>query len=220
MKKGLKKKATDTFQKKEWFVLRVPSGFVTADAGKTLCARQSTKQFLDKALLGRNFEVNQADLNQGGDESTARKFKFVVNEVDGRIARSEFNGMELTTEKKRGIVRKWHTLVKAFRNVETKDGYVLRVFVMALTRPSPGSVSRTCYAKTSDVKRARKVMFEVIENEVGGCELSKVLKKLCVDKIGKEIEKKTSGILLLQNCYTSKVKVVKRPQPSAVEASN
>lgn len=215
MKKGQKKKVTDSFSKKEWFSLRVPGGFVNTEAGKTVCAKQNTKQQLDRFLIGRNFEVNQADLNSGAEESSARKFKFVVNEVNGRIAESEFNGMELTTEKKRGIVRKWHTLIKAFREVSTKDGYVLRVFVMALTRHRPGSVSRTCYAKTSDVKRVRKVIFEVIESEVEDCDLDKVLKKLCAEKIGREIEKKASEIVPLQNCYTAKVKVVKRPSPAA-----
>ncbi len=212
LKKGVKKKIVDTFAKKEWFTLRVGGGFVNGDVGKTLCTRQNTKDQLDRALIGRNFEVNQGDLNPGNEESAVRKFKFVVSSVDGRIAKGDFNGMELTTEKKRGIVRKWHTLVKAFRNVTTKDGYVLRVFVMGLTKHKPGSVSKTCYAKTSDVKKARKVIFEIIDNEVSTCELAKVVKKLCVEKIGKEIEKKTSGILPLQSCYTAKVKVVKKPR--------
>nr|6ZU5_SB0 Chain SB0, eS1 [Paranosema locustae] len=216
LKKGLKKKATDSFAKKEWFSLRIPSGFVTAEPGKTLCTKQNTKANLEKYLLGRNFEVNQGDLNPGNEESAVRKFRFIVNNVNGRIAESEFNGMELTTEKKRGIVRKWHTLIEAFRDVCTKDGYHLRVFVTALTKHRPGSVSRTCYAKTSDVKKVRRLMFEVIENEVSGSELAKVVKKLSVEKLGKEIEKKASVILPLQNCYTAKVKVVKRPRPEVI----
>ena len=216
LKKGLKKKPTDNFAKKEWFSLRVPSGFVTNEVGKTLCTKQSVKTNVDRFLIGRNFEVNQGDLNPGNEESAVRKFRFVVSGVNGRVAESEFNGMELTTEKKRGIVRKWSTLVKAFRDVCTKDGYHLRVFVIALTKHRPGSVSRACYAKTSEVKKIRRVMFEVIESEVCGSELSKVVKKLCAEKLGKEIEKKASVIFPLQNCYTAKVKVVKRPRPEAV----
>lgn len=218
LKKGLKKKATDNFAKKEWFSLRIPSGFVVTEPGKTLCTKQNTKANLDKFLLGRNFEVNQGDLNPGNEESAVRKFRFVVNNVNGRIVESEFNGMELTTEKKRGIIRKWHTLIEAFRDVCTKDGYHLRVFVTALTKHRPGSVSRTCYAKTSEVKKVRRVMFEVIENEISESELSKVVKKLSVEKLGKEIEKKASVILPLQNCYTAKVKVIKRPRPEAIRS--
>lgn len=176
------------------------------------------KDSLEKKILGRNFEINQGDLNPGNEEYSIRKFKFVITSLSGSVADSAFNGMQLTTEKKRGIIRKWHTLIKAFRNVVTKDGYELRVFVMAITKHAPGSVSRACYAKTSEVKRVRKVMFEIIENEVADCDLNKIIKKLCSEKIGKEIEKRASVITPIQNCYTAKVKVIKRPPPVAVDA--
>lgn len=212
MKKGLKKKTVDTFAKKEWYTLKVPDTFTNTEVGKTLVSKQSTKILLDKALIGRNFEVNQGDLNQNDEMNSLRKFKFVITEVTGNIARSEFNGMELVKDKKRGIVRKWHTLVKAHKSVVTKDGYKLRVFILGITRRKARQTSKTCYAKTSEVRKARKVIFEVINAELSKVDLSSVMKVLQGDKIGKDIEKKTISIVPLQNVFISKVKVVSRPK--------
>ncbi|KAM0675641.1 40S ribosomal protein S3a [Gurleya vavrai] len=210
-KKGMKKKPVDTFAKKEWFNLKTPSSFTNISYGKTLVTRSSAKQNLSKLLYGRCFEANQADLNNT-EENNFRKFKFLIDEVCGRDAHSSFYGMELTTDKARGIIRKWHTLIEGNLAVRTQDGYTLRVFVMAQSKRGEGFLKARCYIQTATVKKIRKVMFEIIKEQLEGCDINEVMKKLCDESIGREIESKAKNLALLQNCFVKKVMVVKRPK--------
>ncbi|KAM0688324.1 ribosomal 40S subunit protein S1B [Conglomerata obtusa] len=210
-KKGLKKKPVDTFAKKEWFDLKTPSIFANTTYGKTLVTRSSAKQNLNKLLYGRCFEANQADLTNNPKENI-RKFKFVVDEVRGREAHSSFYGMDLITDKARGIIRKWHTLIEGNIAIRTTDGYTLRVFVMAQSKRPEGYTKARCYIQSTAVKKIRKVMFDVIKEELEDCDINAVMKKLCEENIGKSIDYNSRSIYPLQNCFVKKVSVIKRPK--------
>lgn len=210
-KKGTKKKPVDTFAKKEWFDLKTPQIFSNSSFGKTLVTRSSAKQNLSKLLYGRCFEANQADLNNNEDQNY-KKFKLIVDEVKGKEAHTSFYGMELLTDKARGIIRKWHTLIEGNTTIKTEDGYILRVFVMAQSKRPEGYTKARCYIQTTTIKKIRKVMFEAIKEELEGCDIDTVMKKLCDEQIGKLIEERTRGLFPLQNCYTKKVMVLKKPK--------
>nr|6RM3_SB0 Chain SB0, eS1 [Vairimorpha necatrix] len=221
-KKGSKKnQKIDNFTKKEWYNLKAPSVFPNNVCGKTMATRTSNKQDLSTLLIGRKFEVNQADLT-GNLEEHARKFSFRVNEVRGKDCIGVFDGMHMTSDKIKGIVRKWHTLIEAEKDIVTKDGAILRVFVNAVTKKTPACTSKRVYCKSSDEKRIRKVMFDIIEEELKDQDISKIMKKLSQEVIGKNIEKAGSAIYPLQNCCVIKVKTVKKAReerhPMTVEA--
>ena len=52
----------------------------------------------------------------------------------------QLQGMDLTTDKLRSLVRKWQTLIEAHVDVKTTDGYFLRLFCIAFTKKRPGQV--------------------------------------------------------------------------------
>jgi len=56
-------------------------------------------------LKGRVFEVSLADLQD--DEVAFRKFKLIVEEVQGKHVLTNFHGMSMTTDKLRSLVKKW-----------------------------------------------------------------------------------------------------------------
>merc|ERR1711904_501120 len=106
------------------------------------------------------------------------------------------DGMTLTTDKLKSMLRKWQTLIEAFADVKTTDGYVLRLFCIGFTKRRMNQIKRTSYAKSSQIRQIRKEMVNKIIPEV----------------IGKEITKATQGIYPLQNVYLRKVKVLKAPK--------
>ena len=59
--------------------------------------------------------------------------------------------MDFTTDKLRGMVRKWQTLIEAHVDVKTTDGYTLRMFCLGFTKKRQGQVKRTAYAQSSQV---------------------------------------------------------------------
>lgn len=57
-------------------------------------------------LKGRVFEVSQADL-QADETSAFRKFKLIVEDIQGRHCLTNFHGVNMTTDKLRSLVKKW-----------------------------------------------------------------------------------------------------------------
>jgi len=209
-KKGTKKGA-DPFHKKEWFDIRAPNMFSKRDVGKTLTTRSSGKKLAKDSLLGRVVEVSLGDLKPNGDDDAFRKFKLKVEHVQGQQCLTNFYGMNLSTDKLRSLVRKWHTLIEAHADVKTSDGYVLRVFVIAFTKKRPNQHKNTSYAQSAQVKKIRKKMIEVIQKE-SAVPLSELVKKFIPELIGQEIDKVTRGIYPLQNVFVRKVKTLKAPK--------
>ncbi len=145
--------------------------------------------------------------------------------------------MDFTTDKLRSLVRKWQTLIEAYVDVKTTDGYFLRLFCISFTKKRIGQVKKTAYAQASQVcldlggqnfrchnsdikqnlpafqiRTIRKKMTEIMTREAGSCDLKDLVAKFIPEAIGKEIEKACQGIYPLQNTYIRKVKVLKAPK--------
>lgn len=141
-KKGGARKATDPFQKKEWYDVKAPSSFPIRQVGKTVVTKtQGTKNARD-SLLGRVYECSLGDLKPNGEDDAYRKFQLKVEEVQGMNCLSQFYGMDLTSDKLRSLVRKWHTLIEAHADVKTTDGYLLRLFCIGFTKRRPNQIKK------------------------------------------------------------------------------
>jgi len=213
-KKGGKKKAQDPFARKELYVIKAPSVFTNRNAGKTIITRTQGTKIASEGLKGRVFELNLADLN-GGDESMGyRKIRLVCEDVQGTNVITNFHGMDMTRDKLCSLIRKWQTLIEAFVNVRTTDGYVLRIFAIAFTKKqSNQNAKSTCYAQAGQVRNIRKKMFEILTEEGSKCDLKELVTKfISNESIGVEIEKKCQAIFPLQSVFIRKVKVLKKPK--------
>merc|ERR1712186_233912 len=99
-----------------------PSLFKVRQVGKTLVNRTWGTRIASDGLKGRVFEVSLADLqNENDAERSYRKFKLMVEDVQGKNCLTSFHGMNLTTDKLRSMVKKWQTLVEGNVDVKTTD---------------------------------------------------------------------------------------------------
>jgi small subunit ribosomal protein S3Ae len=204
--------SVDPFSKKEWYDVKAPSSFPIRQVGKTVVTKtQGTKQSKD-SLLGRVFEASLGDLKPNGEEDAFRKFKLKVEDIQGTNCLTNFYGMDLTTDKLRSLVRKWHTLIEAHADVKTVDGYTLRVFAIGFTKRRPNQIKKTCYAQTAQIRQIRKKMIDIINREVSSVDLNEFVHKLIPEIIGREIEKATEGVFPLQNVLIRKVKTLRAPK--------
>ena len=212
--------------------IKAPGVFKVRQVGKTLVNRTAGTKIASEGLKGRVFEVSLADLqNENDAERSFRKFKLIVEDVQGKNCLTTFYGMNLTTDKLRSMVKKWQTLVEGNVDVKTTDGYMLRVFCIGFTRKQDLSTKKTCYAQSAQVKNIRKKMVDIIQREVGTTDLKEVVNKLIPDSIARDIEKacqgmyftpsppefsyahiNTAGIYPLHDVHIRKVKVMKRPR--------
>ncbi|TYH27085.1 hypothetical protein ES288_A02G041100v1 [Gossypium darwinii] len=120
--------------------------------------------------------------------------------------------MNFTTDKLRSLVRKWQTLIEAHVDVKTTDNYTLRMFSIGFTKRRPNQVKRTCYAQSSQIRRIRRKMREIMTAQATSCDLKELVQKFIPEMIGKEIEKATSSIYPLQNVFIREVKILKAPK--------
>jgi len=212
-KKGVKKKIIDPFTRKDWYDIKAPSIFTNRQVGKTLVNRTQGTKIASEGLKGRVFECSLADLQGEKDaERSYRKFKLLIEEIQGKNCLTSFHGMNLTTDKLRSMVKKWQTLIEGNVDVKTTDGYMLRVFCIGFTRKQDMSTKKTCYAQSAQVKNIRKKMVDIIQREVGTTDLKEVVNKLIPDSIARDIEKACQGIYPLHDVHIRKVKVLKRPR--------
>jgi small subunit ribosomal protein S3Ae len=214
-KKGGKKKAQDPFARKELYTIKAPSMFSKRDCGKTIITRTQGTKIASEGLKGRVFEISLADLNGGDEQQGFRKIRLVCEDVQGTNVMTNFHGMDMTRDKLCSLIRKWQTLIEAFVNVRTTDGYYLRIFCIAFTKKQANQGAKsTCYAQSGQIRNIRKKMFEILNEEASKCDMKELVQKFIAtpETIGAEIEKKCQSIFPLQNVFIRKVKVLKKPK--------
>jgi len=211
-KKGGRKKITDPFAKKEWYEIRAPSIFPVKVIGKTIATKTTGTKIARDSLMGRIFEVSLGDLKPESEDEAFRKFRLKVEDVNGKNCLTNFHGMDITTDKLRSLVKKWQTLIEAYVDIKTTDGYTLRLFCIGFTRKQPNTRKTTAYAQTSQVKRIRKRMIDIMQKETAQVDLNGLVDKLMSEVIGREIEKKTQSIYPLHNVLIRKVKMLRSPK--------
>lgn len=209
--KGSKKKTLDPFLRKEWYDIKAPSTFTKRNIGKTLVSRTQGTKIASDGLKGRVYQVSLADLNNDEDQAY-RKILLKCEEVQGTSCLTNFYGMDLTRDKLCSLVRKWQTLIEAFVDVKTTDGYTLRMFCIGFTKRRNMQVRKTTYAQSSQVRAIRAEMVKIMMREASTCDLKELVRKLIPEVIGNEITKATKGIYPLQDVFVRKVKVLKSPR--------
>jgi len=212
-KLGKKKKGkkVDPFARKEWYEVRAPNVFSKRDVGFTFTTKNTGKKLAKDNLIGRVIEVSLGDLKPNGEDDAFRKFRLIIEAVQGKQCLTNFHGMTLSTDKLRSLVRKWYTLIEATTEVKTTDGYVLRLFCIGFTHQRDNQVKKTSYAQSGQVRAIRKKMIEIMQREAD-TDLANLVKKFIPETIGAEIEKVTQGIYPLQNVFIRKVKMLKTPK--------
>merc|ERR1711980_47743 len=136
LKRGKKKNTkVNQFSKKQYYTLHCPAFMTQKTIGKTLVKPHNSTKIIERRVLNRTFEVHQNDLNGG---PINRKYKFMVNKLMGTECHAVFNGMQLTSDRRGEIAKRWHTFIDAVRDVELTDGYKLRFEIAATTKREKG----------------------------------------------------------------------------------
>uniref|UniRef100_A0A0A9WJB8 Small ribosomal subunit protein eS1 n=1 Tax=Lygus hesperus TaxID=30085 RepID=A0A0A9WJB8_LYGHE len=209
-KKG-NRKVADPFLKKEWYSVKAPTYFSIKKAGYTLASKTQGLKTSHGSLLGRIFKLNIADLSSSKIDDF-RKVLLRTDDINGTQCLTSFAGMEITSDKHRSIIRKRHTTVEAWTDVKTKDGYLLRVFVIGITKSNHNQISQVTYASTHQVRKLRQVILNTIRREFSSSDVKSLMLKLTTEVVGKTVEKISQGIYPLQNVLVRKVKVLQFPK--------
>ena len=211
-KKSAKKRVVHPFSRKEWYNVLAP-GFDKRQIALTPCNKNAGQKMAADSLRGRVVSISLADCNNQAEPQAWRQLKFQVNEVKGMDCYTNFYGMDISRDKACSMVKKWHSLIEAFVQCKTADGYSLRLFSLAFTKKTRKQVKATCYAKNSHQRLIRKKMMEIMQATVQRSTLKELVKIFMKEEIGKQIQTECSKIYPLQdNCMVRKVKILKQPK--------
>jgi small subunit ribosomal protein S3Ae len=207
-----RKKVVDVMTRKEWYDVVAPAAFSEKrHCCKTIANKSQGNKLAADNIRGRVFELNLADL-MGDERYSHRKIFLKVDDVQGRNCVTNFYGMDLTNDKLRSLVKKWCTLIEGVLDVKTSDGYTLRLFCIAFTQKQANQVKKNCHAQSSQVRRIRAKMFEIMRKEVSKSDLQACVRKFIEETIGGDITKACNGIFPLRDVVIRKVKILKAPK--------
>ena len=144
----------------------------------TPCNKTAGLKNAADSLRGRVFTTSLADCNYNAEPQAWRQMKFQVDEVKGMDLYTNFHGMDVTRDKACSMIKKWHSLIEAYVQAKTQDGFIVRLFAIAFTKRTKRQVKATCYAKASHKKLIRAKMMEIMQSTVQKSTLKELVKIL------------------------------------------
>ena len=131
-------------------------------------------------LRGRVIQISLDDCNTPNpkEQKAWRKLKFQIDEIKGFDCYTNFHGMDITRDHGCHMIKKWHSLIEAFVQAKTQDGYIFRMFSIGFTKKTPRQVKATCYAKASKKKLIRQKMMEIMQTSIQKSNLKDLVKVL------------------------------------------
>jgi len=187
----------DTWKLKKWYTIIAPPIFGEAVLGTTP-ADDPLK------LIGRTIETTLYDLT--GDFTLVHvRLYFQIYKVKGSKCLTRFKGHELARDYMRSLVRRRSSKITGIFNVTTKDGYGLRLTVVALT-------SYRC--KSSQKRLIRKIMKEIVESRVPQLTLDELIREMVFGELATQVYNAAKKIYPLRKVeiYKSKLLTVPGPQ--------
>jgi len=219
--KARNRRRADAFEKKRWFRLKMPKiqGIKVDNYGWICANRTAQGKTVESHLYDRVCTIRCGDLqaepqpDNNDHLNTTINLKLRIALTEGKQCFLDFYGYELTRDRTCSMMKKWVSLIEAHVDIKTTDNYVFRVFAMALTKKQDGQCKKTSYAKTSQVKRIRNRMIEIMQNELADKGTKEFVGRLLVDKCGDAFKKELSFIFPIKDggACIRKVKLIKRP---------
>jgi len=149
---------------------------------------------------GRVIEVTLFDILKGDTSQHQYKIYFQIVKVEGDKATSIFKRYQYATEFLRSLVRRGSSKITFVSEVKTKDGYIFRIKIIALThRP----------LNTSRKRALRLIAKEVMEKTIPQMTIDQFVQATCYGKINSDIMAAAKKVIRMRHVGLEKVKLVR-----------
>lgn len=185
---------------KEWYDVNTPPYF----GGTTLGSVPSEDP---NKIVGRIVETTLYDLT-GDFSQQYLKLRFQVMTVTGTEASTVFKGHEYARDYLRSLVRRGSTRVDAVQNITTKDGFRLRVSIVAL------SVVRL---NKMQITSMRRVAREILTEKAKNLTFDQFAQEAVLGKIASDVYNVAKKITPLRHVGVRKSKLIALPVEKPTE---
>jgi len=125
---------------------------------------------------------------------------FQIDKVEGEKATTIFKRYEYAKEFLRSLVRRGSSKITYVMEVKTKDGFIFRIKVLALThRP----------LNTSRKKALRLIAKEVMEKTIPQMTIDQFVQATCYGKINSDIMAAAKKVIRMRHVGLEKVKLIR-----------
>ena len=185
----------DKWRRKEWYDIILPRYFGETKVGETP-SDDSEK------VMGRVFETTLASIT--GDFSQEYiKMYFQVNEIEDHTARTVFKGHEYLRDYLRSLVQRRSTKVDGFFNINTVDGYRVKIVVTAMT---------TTRIQTSKEHDIRNIMKEVVQEKSETLSYDQLAHEMVLGKLASDVYNQARKVTALRHVGVRKSELLSLPQ--------
>ncbi len=183
----------DKWREKRWITVNAPDSFNNVPIAYVPITD-------DENASGRVIEITLFDILKGDPSQHQYKLYFQLHKVEGEIATTIFKRFEYSKEFLRSLVRRGSSKINFIIDIKTKDGYVFRVKVIALThRP----------LNTSRKHALRIIARDVINKTVPEMTIDQFVQATCYSKINSDIMAAFKRVIKVRHVGLEKVKLIR-----------
>jgi small subunit ribosomal protein S3Ae len=194
-------KVRDKWKLKSWVVVNASPSF-----GNAPIARVPLTDIEKPA--GRVVETTLYDILKQDPQHYSFKLYFQIDKVEGETATTVFKGHEYSREFLRSLIRRGSSMSDLIKDYTTKDGYVVRVYCIALSQGLMNS------SKKHDL---RVVMDRVIAERAANLTYDQLAQELVLQKVASDVYNEAKRVTHLRHVGVRKSKLISRPEQKKVE---
>ena len=195
-----KGRVKDKWREKRWVTVNAPDSFNDVPIAYVPITS-------DENAEGRVIEVTLYDILKGDPSQHQYKIYFQINKVDGDKASTIFKRFEYSKEFLRSLVRRGSSKINFMIDVKTKDGYIFRIKIIALTHRQ---------LNTSRKHALRLIAKDVIEKTVPEMTVEQFVQATCYSKINSDIMAAFKKVIRVRHVGLEKVKLIRTAEKETV----
>ncbi len=188
-----KGRTKDKWREKRWITVNAPESFNVVPIAYIPITD-------DEKAIGRVLEVTLYDILKGDPSQHQFKMYFQIDKVDGEKASTIFKRFEYSKEFLRSLVRRGSSKINFIMDIKTKDGYIFRIKVIALTHRQ---------LNTSRKHALRLIIRDVINKTVPEMTVDQFVQATCYSKINSDIMAAFKKIIRVRHVGLEKVKLIR-----------
>tara|TARA_B100000315_G_scaffold110760_2_gene101622 strand:+ start:219 stop:881 length:663 start_codon:yes stop_codon:yes gene_type:complete len=195
-------KVRDRWRDKKWIAIESPTSFGSEQIAQV-------PVFDPSGAIGRSVETTLFDILKQEPQQYQIKLRFKVNEVDGLHGRTILQSSEYSREYLRSLTRRGSSMVSFVNDYTTKDGYVIRAYLVVF---SQGRIN------SSRKHAIRLISKSLLTDKASSMTYEQFAQQAVLGQLASEIYNQIKKISHLKHVGIRKTKVLRVGEPMKEES--
>jgi len=194
-------KVRDKWKLKQWVTVLASPSFGNAPIGRVPITD------VEKPA-GRVVETTLYDILKQDPQHYSFKLYFQIDRVEGDTAYTILKGHEFSREYLRSLIRRGSSMSDFIKDYKTKDGYLVRVYTIALSQGRMNS---------SKKHAIRMIIDKIMEERAASLTYDQFVQETVLQKLASDVYNEARKVTRLRHVGVRKTKLISRPQAAPVE---